>query len=157
MAYDKEALNCFNNNFAEGFIEKCSQCVEQSNEDRLKNNDEDKTSLLKFSEWDPIHDVVRDKINTAVDSIAIDRELELENEETLIVKKKEELKKWFINNNSRQPSSFKRMNEAAFATFSFQRLTPRVRERPGKFCLPTREGDASRTATDALSAGSLKN
>jgi len=49
-------------------------------------------------EWDPIHDVVSEKINAAVDSIAIDRELELEDEETLIETKKEQLKKWFINN-----------------------------------------------------------
>ena len=34
----------------------------------------------------------------AVDSIAIERELELEDEDTLIEKKKQELKKWFVHN-----------------------------------------------------------
>tara|TARA_B110000285_G_C14916326_1_gene510398 strand:+ start:715 stop:819 length:105 start_codon:yes stop_codon:yes gene_type:complete len=33
-----------------------------------------------------------------VDAIAVERELELEDEDTLIERKKEELKKWFINN-----------------------------------------------------------
>ena len=72
-----------------------------SNEEKLKSDDE-YNGLLKFSDWDPIHDVVRDKVNTAVDSIAIDRELELETEESLIQKKKEELKKWFSNNYSHE-------------------------------------------------------
>jgi hypothetical protein len=37
-------------------------------------------------------------VNEAVDGIAIERELELEDEESLIEKKKQELKKWFTNN-----------------------------------------------------------
>ena len=37
-------------------------------------------------------------MNEAVDSIAIDRELDMEDEDTLVEKKKEELKKWFTNN-----------------------------------------------------------
>lgn len=42
--------------------------------------------------------MVSEKVNEAVDSIAIDRELDMEDEDTLVEKKKEELKKWFTNN-----------------------------------------------------------
>mgnify|MGYP000904560844 CR=1 FL=1 len=73
-----------------------------SNEEKFKDvkdiNGEQSTSLLKFQETDPIHEVVQEKINMAVDSIAIERELELEDEDTLIEKKKQELKKWFTHN-----------------------------------------------------------
>jgi hypothetical protein len=41
---------------------------------------------------------VADKINQSVDAIAVERELEMEDEDTLIERKKEELKKWFVNN-----------------------------------------------------------
>ena len=92
----------FVQNFADGFVEKCAACVRDSNEDKLKDvndiNGEASTSLLKFQEWDPIHDIVSEKVNEAVDSIAIDRELDMEDEDTLVEKKKEELKKWFVNN-----------------------------------------------------------
>lgn len=53
---------------------------------------------MQFQEWDPIHDIVADKINQSVDAIAVERELEMEDEDTLIERKKEELKKWFVNN-----------------------------------------------------------
>ena len=53
---------------------------------------------MKFQESDPIHTVVSEKINMVVDSIAIERELELEDEDTLIEKKKQELQKWFVHN-----------------------------------------------------------
>jgi len=102
LAWNKEAHDSFVNRFEHSFIDRVSQCVTSSNEDRLKElkdaNGETCSSLLKFMEWDPIHDVVSEKINGAVDSIAIDRELELEDEETLIETKKEQLKKWFVNN-----------------------------------------------------------
>ena len=53
---------------------------------------------MKFSEYDPVHDTVAEKVNQCVDSIAIDRELEMEDEDTIIERKKEEVKKWFVNN-----------------------------------------------------------
>jgi len=102
LAWNKEAHIAFIQNFADGFVEKCASCVRESNEDKLKEtndiNGETSTSLLKFQEWDPIHDIVSEKVNEAVDSIAIDRELDMEDEDTLVEKKKEELKKWFANN-----------------------------------------------------------
>lgn len=55
-------------------------------------------SLLKMSPWDPIHDTISEKINKAVDDVAVERELEIEDEDQLIHRKKLELKQWFINN-----------------------------------------------------------
>jgi len=63
---------------------------------------ENKTSLLKFSEHEAVHQIVADKINQQVDQIAIERELELEDEDTLIERKKEELKRWFQMNYSNE-------------------------------------------------------
>ena len=58
--------------------------------------------MLKFQEWNQIHDIVGQKINEAVDSIAIERELDLEDEDAMIEKKKQDLKKWFMNNYSHE-------------------------------------------------------
>lgn len=60
-------------------------------------NGDNCSSLLKFDDWDPIHEVVQNKVSEAVDQIAIDRELDLEDEDSLIERKKQELNKWFIN------------------------------------------------------------
>ena len=98
LAYNKEALNSFNNQFEDDFVENCKECVRLSQEDKYKEDKNNQPSLLQFQEWDPIHDVVSEKINNQVDAIAVERELELEDEDTLIERKKEELKKWFINN-----------------------------------------------------------
>jgi hypothetical protein len=109
LVWNKEAHENFIENFEEGFIEECSKCVQRSNDDRYKEvgdansqkqggQQAPSSSLLKFTEPDPIHDIISEKINESVDAIAIDREMEMEDEDTLIEKKKEELKKWFINN-----------------------------------------------------------
>ena len=60
--------------------------------------EESENSVLKLSPWDPSHDLVSEKINQAVDDVAVERELEIEDEDQLIAKKKEQLKNWFINN-----------------------------------------------------------
>ena len=107
LIWNKEAHENFMENFEEGFIEECSKCVQRSNDERFKDvsdanskhgNQAPSSSLLKFSEPDPIHDIVCEKINESIDAIAIDREMEMEDEDTLAEKKKEELKKWFMNN-----------------------------------------------------------
>ena len=104
LVWNKEAYEGFMNRFETEFIDRCQTCVSLSNEDRFKEQKDvgtdQSTSLLKFKEWDPIHDIISTQINQAVDSIAIDRELDLEDEDTLIEKKKLELKKWFIHNYS---------------------------------------------------------
>jgi len=41
---------------------------------------------------------VASKIRESVDAIAIDREIEMDDEDTLIEKKKLDLKNWFIHN-----------------------------------------------------------
>jgi hypothetical protein len=63
LAYNKEALNSFNNQFEDDFVEKCKACVQSSQEDKYKEDKSHQPSLLQFHEWDPIHDVVSDKIN----------------------------------------------------------------------------------------------
>ena len=58
-------------------------------------------SLLKFQQHDPstgIHDKIGEMLSGKVDEIAVERELEMEDEDTLIERKKQELKKWFMNN-----------------------------------------------------------
>lgn len=106
LVWNKEAHDAFCNRFEEEFVERCNQCVARSNEDKFKEakdvNGEVNSCLLKFQEWDPIHETVGQKINEAVDSIAIERELELEDEDALIEKKKQDLKKWFIHNYSHE-------------------------------------------------------
>ena len=67
-------------------------CVQKSIDDRLNSD------ILPFEEPHPIHNLVSDKINKQVDQIAIDRELEMEDEDVLIEKKKAELRQWFAIN-----------------------------------------------------------
>lgn len=58
-------------------------------------------SLLKFQQHDPssgIHDKIGEMLSSKVDEIAVERELEMEDEDTLIERKKQELKKWFMHN-----------------------------------------------------------
>lgn len=98
MAFNKDALNSFASSFEDEFVEKCKACVQLSQEDKYREDQANNPSLLQFQEWDPIHDIVADKINQSVDAIAVERELEMEDEDTLIERKKEELKKWFVNN-----------------------------------------------------------
>lgn len=42
--------------------------------------------------------MIGQKINEAVDSIAVDRELDMEDEDTIVEKKKIELKNWLVHN-----------------------------------------------------------
>ena len=98
MAFNKEALTSFATSFEDDFVEKCKSCVQLSQEDKYRDDQQKQPSLLQLQEWDPIHDIVADKINQSVDAIAVERELEMEDEDTLIERKKEELKKWFVNN-----------------------------------------------------------
>ena len=58
-------------------------------------------SLLKFEQFSSesgIHKKIGEMIDKQVDSIAVERELEIDDEDTLIEKKKDELKKWFVHN-----------------------------------------------------------
>ena len=58
-------------------------------------------SLLKFQQHDPssgIHDKIGEVLSSKVDEIAVERELEMEDEDSLIERKKIELKKWFMHN-----------------------------------------------------------
>ena len=52
LIWNKEAHLSFMNNFADGFVDQCAQCVRLSNEDKFKEmkdiNDEKCSSLLKF-------------------------------------------------------------------------------------------------------------
>ena len=47
---------------------------------------------MRFEEPHPLHSIVAEKLNKQVDEIAVDRELEIEDEDQLIEKKKQELK-----------------------------------------------------------------
>lgn len=40
MAFNKEALNSFNNMFEDDFVEKCKACVQMSQEDKYRDDRE---------------------------------------------------------------------------------------------------------------------
>jgi hypothetical protein len=48
LAYNKEALNSFNNQFEDDFVDKCKECVRLSQEDKFKEDKNHQPSLLQF-------------------------------------------------------------------------------------------------------------
>ena len=62
-------------------------------DERFKN---DKSGSMKFQEPNALHGIVAQKLNEQIDEIAVDRELEMEDEDALVHRKKQELKQWFV-------------------------------------------------------------
>lgn len=46
LAYNKDALNSFNNQFEDDFVDKCKECVRLSQEDKYKEDKNNQPSLL---------------------------------------------------------------------------------------------------------------
>ena len=86
--YNKDAHVKFMEDFP-GYVEFVKESIRASVDERFKN---DKSSALKFEEPNALHGIVAQKLNEQIDEIAVDRELELEDEDALIERKKKELK-----------------------------------------------------------------
>mmetsp|Transcript_27760 Transcript_27760/g.42049 ORF Transcript_27760/g.42049 Transcript_27760/m.42049 type:complete len:270 (-) Transcript_27760:3-812(-) len=137
LCFNRQARADFCDNFRQAFLPRVQQATRLSQEERYKDldNEGQAASLLKFQEPSAVHEIVSKKINEAVDSVAVEREMEMEDEDQLIDRKKEELKKWFINNYPEELNKFNKMEQpkglspgAGVGDLSFQNLVNLAQE-----------------------------